>query len=286
MANKVVTNEPAAEDKTAEDADRQASETAEPTEAVESTKVESESPEKAVKTPEEAEGESPETDKEKMTPEQAKAFQTQRQEIKRLREEMAKKEKAESAFKALRPSSGQAGILEVPKVESFMDAEGRIDMVGYQDSVQKYQQTQAIRAQAEQRQLKQEMEENFLKMKDSRLDPDNKGEFDEVFEGRVADRWSRMALESLYQGKPEPSLQEAYNAVVKEGVSPREKEQISKETLEQVSEKEQAASTAEAPSTAPRAKGVKMVADFEELRYKTKLGDNDALAARIQKAEE
>jgi hypothetical protein len=286
VADKAVTKKPAAEDKTAEDTDRQVSETAEPTEAVESTEAESEAPGKAVKTPEEAEGESPETAEEKMTPEQARAFQAQRLEIKRLKEEMAKKEKAGSAFEALKPKAGQVGIDQPPKVESFMDAEGRIDIAGYQDATQKYQQTQALRSQAEQRRLKQEVEENFLKMKDPRLDPDNRKEYDEAFEGRVADRWSRMALEALYQGKPEPSVKAAYDSVVQEGVSPKEKEQISKEALERVSEKEQAASTAEAPSTTPRAQGAKMVANFDELRYKTKLGDNDALAARIQKAEE
>jgi len=287
VANKVVTKEPAAEDKTVEDANRQASETAEPTEAVESTKAEAEAPEKEVKTPAEAEGESPKTDlKEKMSPKAAEAFQAQRLEIKRLKQEIANREKASSALEALRPKTSRQGMPALPKLESFMNAEGAIDMARYQDAIQKYQQMQAIRSQVSQQELKQEMEENFLKMKDPRLDPDNKKEYDKAFEGRVADRWSRMALEALYQGKPEPSLRSAYQSVVKEGVSSKEKEKISKEALERVSEKEQAASTAEAPSATPRAKGAKLVADFDELRHKTKLGDTDAIAARIRKSEE
>src|SRR4030042_3597915 len=136
-----------------------------------------------------------------------------------------------------------------------------------------------------QRQLKQEVEESFLKMRDTRLDP-NSDQYDGAFERRVADRWSRLALESLYQGKPEPTLKRAYDEIANEGISPKEREQISREALEKVSEKEQASSMSEGPSTTPRARESKLVSGFEELRQKTKEGDAEALMARIRGAEE
>ena len=276
----------AAEEATVEDAERQASEAEEePIESAETTEVEAETPEKDVKTPAEAEGELSEADLVgKMTSEQAKAFQAQRLEIKKLKEEKAKKERAGGAFDALKSPTRQV-MPEMPKIETFMDAEGRVDVVGYQGAIQRYQETQTYRVQAGQRELRQEMEESVMKMKDPRLDPDSSG-YDQNFEARVADRWSRLALEALNKGQQEPTISQAYGEVVEEGVSPKDKEQISKEALEKVSEKEQAASTAEVPSSTPRARETKMVSGFEELRQRTKEGDNEALMARIRAAEE
>lgn len=274
-------NDPA-EEETVEEADRPVSETVSPEETVETPESEAEAPEKAVKTPAEEEAE-PKTEPEEEDP---RAFQARRhaEEIKRLREELAQAKKRESAIEALSPRAPRQVLSQMPKVEQFADAEGRIDVVAYDNAIRQWTEGQAVQVREGQREQAFHMEKEFLKMKDPRLDDANKEAFDEKLEARVADRYSRLALESLYTGRAEPTLKQAYNEVLKEyGPTPKEKEKISQEALEKVSEKEQAASTSESPSTAPRAKGARMVSGFEELRKKTKEGDDEALAARLAK---
>ena len=280
------TNMPA-EEITVEDAPRQASEADKPIETAETTEPEIVTPEKAEQTPIEGEEKQPEAELGvKMTPEQQKAFQRQRQEIKHLRDELATKERAKSAFEALKPPTVGPSMVRMPRAEDFMDVEGRIDIAGYQGAVQQYNESQSFRAQARDNELRYEMEQNFLKMKHPNLDPTS-DQFDPDLEARVGDRYGRILLEAITQGKPEPSLLDVVNEVLKStGVTPKEKERISQEVLDKVSEKEQAASIAQAPSTAPRARGTRMVSDFEELRQRTKEGDNEALAARIRAAEQ
>jgi len=288
VAKQAEENEPAAEEETVEDADRQASEGAEePIKAPETTEPETETPEKEVKTPVEGEGELSEADLEaKMSPKQREAFQNQRREIKRLKREKEAQERGKSALDALQPPAFGSIRPQAPRVEQFMDVDGQIDLVGYQNAAQKYNESQAYRAQAGQSQIKFEMEQNILKMRHPEIDPSS-DQFDSDLEARVADRYGRKLLESLTKGQSEPSLVEIAGEVLKsKGVTPKEKEKISQEALEKVAEKEQAASTAEAPSGAVRAQGAKMVSGFDELRQRTKLGDDDALAARISAAEE
>ncbi len=269
-------------EETVEEATRQAPETEEPIESVETTESEPETPEKAVKTPEEEEGEKPEVVPEEKDP---RAFQARRQaeEIRRLKEELARNKTRESAFDALTPRVPQT-VRQSPRAEQFMDTEGRIDILAFDEANRRWQETQAAIMQEGQREQSFKMEREFLKMKDPRLDEKNLETFDPKLEQRVADRYGRLAMEALYHGKPEPSLKQVYHDVLSEyGPTPKEKEKISQETLEKVSEKEQAASTSESPSTAPRAKGMKSSSSFEDLRQKTKQGNDEALAERLSK---
>lgn len=275
-----------AEQETAEGATRQAPEADKPTDDAETTESKVETPEKEVKTPTEEEGRVSEADPaEDMSDIQRKAFQKQRQEIKALQQKVSEKKRVDDAFKAFKPPipQGQMGVPQMPKAEDFMNQEGQIDMVGYQDAVQKHQQTQTFRIQENQRQAKFEMDQNLMKIKNPDLDPAS-DKYDPELEARIADRYGRQLLESMVSGQPEPSLEQIVSEVRKgSSVTQKEREKISKETLGKVSDKEQVASTAVTPSSG-RAREVKMVSGFDELRDKTRHGDVDALAARIKAA--
>jgi len=279
MADKAVEKQPAAEEITAEETDRQVSEPEAPIETGETTEPEVESPEKAVKTPTEEEGEIP-AETEKMSAEQREAFIKQRLEIKKLREQLAEKERAKSALDALKPPTPGRVPSQMPKAQDFLDAEGRIDLVNYQNAVQSWNETQVYRNQSAQSQIKFEMEEKILKMEQPSLNPESE-DFDPDLEKRVADRYGRMCLESLTKGLPEPSLSKVAKEVLKEtSVSPKEKERISKETLEQVATKEQAASTSTGVVSG-RAREAGSNADLDELRRRSKEGDDKAIADRL-----
>jgi len=267
---------PAAE-KTVKDETRQASEADSPTEAAKTTQPVAEAPEKEVKTPVE-EGERADL---KDKPKDAKAFQEQRQEIKRLKEELAKKERSRAAFETLRPQT-QRVPLQMPKVEQFMDADGKIRISEYENARDQYQQTQTYRAESSRSQDKFEMEQSLTKIQNPEIDPESE-KYDKELEARVADRYGRLLLESITHGKPEPSLL-SVTAEIKKQYKPKESK-VSQEAQKNASVKDQAASVSTAPSSG-RARGYESESDLETLRHQSRMGGEkgmDALASRISK---
>lgn len=267
---------PAAEE-TVADETRKPSEADSPTEAAETTQPVAEAPEKEVKTPVE-EGERSDL---KDKPRDARAFQEQRQEIKRLKQELAKKERAKNAFEALRPQIQQRSPLEMPRVEQFMDTEGRIDVVKYENARDQHQQTQMYRSESARSQDKFEMEQTLTRIKHPEIDPDSES-YSKDLEVRVADRYGRLLLESMGTGKPEPSLLKVTEDVKRQFGSTKKE---TSQKAENASIKDQAASVSTAPSSG-RARGYEAKSDLETLREETKAGGEkglDALAERMSK---
>jgi len=258
------------EETTIEGTDRQVPEAEKPIESAETIETETVTPEKAVETPVEETTEISETEKQKQ------ALIQQRLEIKRLKEELAKKGASSSINELRPPTVGQ--IPKMPRPEEFLDTEGRIDMVRFNHASQRWSESQAYQVKASNDDTKFQVMETLVKSKDPRLDEKSE-KFDPVFEKRVADRYARLLLESYTKGTPEPSLMDVHGEVNKEFQSK------AKESPEKVAAKEQAASISTSPSS-NRAKALAGSEDLDDLRMKTRKGDIDALVTRLQAIKE
>ena len=282
--DKAVTEESA--EQTAEEGVRQPSEAEAPTAPEKPSKTETEPAEKPVKTPEEDEDEVPADVLEAMTEKQREAFQRQRQEIKALRQEAAKRKAGKSALDALSPKPFGQGMPNKPNAREYLNEDGTFDVVGYENAINQYQSQQNARLTAQTSNIRYETDRKLLSVRDQRFDPHSEG-YDEALEKRVADRYGRLLMETLYQGKPEPSLLDVAAEVVREsGPTDKERQAISKETLERVSQKGQAASSAEAPNSSKRSQASLRDSEIETLSAQSKRGNLNALTELISAVEE
>ena len=279
MADEAVKKQPTVEENTIEEVDRQTSESEQPIGTDETITTEVESPEKAVITPTEEESDN-QAESEKMPQEQREAFIKQRLEIKELKKRLSEKESI-SALETLKPPTAGRVISQMPKAEQFLDVEGRIDLPAYQNAMGAWSESKSYREQTERDQIKFEMEQKFLKLKEPRLDPESM-DFDQDLEKRVADRYGRKLLESFTKGLPEPSLAQTAKEILGETmVSPKEKQRISKEVQDAIANKAQAASTSTGVVSGRARQGI-VSEELEELRQQTKEGDLDAMVKRMR----
>lgn len=198
-----------------------------------------------------------------MTEEQRKAFQEQRLEIKKLKEEKEKRAKGENAFNAFRPQS-QSGV---PDINSFVDTEtGNVDWAGYNRAV--INQATAVAQQT----VNEQLDENNARQK-----------FPEVFadpdlEEAVAGQW----FANKFKGKDVSisDLAERFSRKLSKATTKAEKEGA-KKALTELTPKEQASLTVQSQSDGAKTQAT--VEEEETLKYQTRYGNDDALAKLMGK---
>ncbi len=208
--------------------------------------------------------------------EQRRAFQEQRLEIKRLREEAAKREKSESAFNAFRVQTPPIGQPVELRIENFTNpVTGETDYAAYNQAVNQVIQRQATQSASfiAQQTTNEMLDENNARLK-------HPTEFkDKNFEQRVADRW----VAAKFRGE-NPSISDiADDEANLYGKAISKAEKVGEEkALTDLSEKEKAGLSASGQTSTP-ARQESSREDFEQLQAKTRRGDFDAVAARISK---
>ena len=214
-----------------------------------------------------------------MTGEQSRAFQEQRLEIKRLKEELEGKRKKESAFDSLRPSftpqqisSGQERV----DINNFIDpTTGEFQAHAYNEEVNRaILQQSAVAAQKAQIASQQAIDERLAREKFPQLDPSSP-EFDQEFENRVASQY----FYEYYKGN-DPSIVNIASRESKMTVKQAKalEKQTAEATRQQLSKKEQAGLSAEGTSQ-PNATTSQRLKD---LQVRSRHGDHWAVAERLK----
>ena len=191
-----------------------------------------------------------------MTEEQRKAFQEQRLEIKRLKEEVEARGKSESTFDQFRPRP--TGAVDINTFTNPVT--GEVDWPRYNQAVNT--QTQATASQTAQEVYDEQRARD--KYPEVFADPD--------LEEALAGQW----LASKLQGKTVSiaSLAERFSKKLAGATSKAEKEGA-KKALTELTPKEQAALSAQGQSSSGKDQALE---DEEDLRLRTRKGDDDALA--------
>ena len=207
--------------------------------------------------------------------EQRRAFQEQRQEIKRLKSEMQNRAKGESAFKAFKPQTPPVGQVNAVNIQDFQDPiTGETNWQAYNQQVNSAlnQVRQSATYEAQQA-VKEELDEQNARSKHPELfnDPE--------VEQEIADRWIAAKLRG-----ENPTITDIADRVSKRfGKTISKAEKIGAEKiLNEVSEKEQASLTVSGQTSQP-AQQAASAEQLEEMSMKTRLGDDDSLAARMSK---
>ena len=212
------------------------------------------------------------TGSENWAAEQRRAFQEQRQEIKRLKEQVEAKDD-KNAFEVFRPQT--APVSQPVKVEAYTDPlTGETNWNAYQAAQANREQQLINQARFEAQQTTQELlDENQARL-------GHPEEFkDKNFEQRVADRWIAAKLRGENPSISKIADDEA--RLYSKAVSKAEKIGAEKAFTE-ISEKEKAGLSVSGQTSEP----ARQVASQEEtanLSYKTRRGDDDAIASRISK---
>jgi len=208
--------------------------------------------------------------------ERRRAFQEQRQEIKRLREEVAARGPRESAFNAFRAQTPPVGQTVAPRIENYTNpVTGETDYAAYNQAVNQVitQQASQNAAYIAQQTTKELLDENNARQKHPELFADQETEQE------IADRW----LAAKMRGE-NPSISEIADRVAKRfkrAISSAEKVGAEK-ILTEVSEKEKAGLSASSQTAQP-ARQQASQEDLERLQTQTRRGDDDAIAARISR---
>lgn len=192
-----------------------------------------------------------------MSEEQRKAFQEQRLEIKKLREEKDARARGESAFNAFRPKPQQGTV----DINNYVDQNtGQVNWGGYNQAV--VNQAQSVAAQTVQEQI----DENNARQKYPEVfaDPD--------LEEAVAGQW----LASKFGGK-EVSITDIASRFSKKlaKANTQAEKEGAKKALTELTPKEQASLSVQTQSG-----GAKTQANVEEeetLKYQTRFGNDEAL---------
>lgn len=209
-----------------------------------------------------------------MTEEQRRAFQEQRLEIKRLKEEKEALPRGESAFNVFRANTPPVSN-EPVQIQNFMDPiTGETNWQSYNQAQQQREQSIVQQAKSEARSEVQELmdeEKARAKFPDQMNDP--------VTEKQIAARW----LYEKWQGNNVSVTQIAgeFARNFKQAVSKAEKVGAER-VLNEVSEKEKAGLTASSQSSQGAARASSME-DQAQLTAATRSGSDDAITARISK---
>lgn len=209
-----------------------------------------------------------------MSEEQRRAFQEQRQEIKRLKEERETQSSGESAFDTFRaqtPPSLSGPVL----VENFRDQfTGETNWSAYNLAQQS----------REQQIIQQAKSEALAEVNDMRDEDRARAKYpelmnDPVTEKQIASRW----LYEKVQGKPVSisDIASEFARNFKQAVSKAEKVGAER-VLNEVSEKEKAGLTASSQSSQGAVRATAQ-AEAEQLSAGTRKGDSGSITARISK---
>lgn len=219
---------------------------------------------------------------ENWTEEQRRAFQEKRlenkalkEEVERLRQEGGERAHKESAFSAFRAQAPVAGQPEI-RIENFTNpVTGETDFAAYNRAVNEVitQRATQSASQIAQQTTQELLDENNARQKYPELfnDPETEQE--------IADRWFAAKMRG-----EDPSIADIAGRVAKrygKAISKAEKVGVEK-ALNEVSEKEQAGLSASGQTSEP-ARQQTSSEEFERLRTRTRVGDYDAVAARVSK---
>lgn len=209
-----------------------------------------------------------------MTEEQRRAFQEQRQEIKRLREEREAKPKEESAFNAFRA--------QTPPVQSGpVRVQDYIDPISGETNWQEYNLAQQNREQQIIQQARSEARSETNEILDEEKARAKYPELmsDPTTEKQIASRWF---YEKAQGNKVSiTDIAEEFARNFKQAVSKAEKVGAER-ILNEVSEKEKAGLTASSQSSQGAVRSTSQE-ETERLSDATRKGNYDAVAARISK---
>lgn len=195
-----------------------------------------------------------------MDEEQRKAFQDMRLKIKKLEDEKKARLKGENAFDVFRPKP-QANV----DINSYVDpVSGNVDWNAYNQAVITNAQAAASRT------VQEQLDEQNARSKYP--------EAFEKFERAIAGEW----LSAQLKGKPVSvtELAESYSQMLQADTVKVEKQaekRGAEQALTQLTPKEQASLQAQGTTSQP-ARQAQSAEDVENLRIKTRYGDNDALA--------
>jgi len=204
--------------------------------------------------------------------EQRRAFQEQRLEIKRLKEEKGARSKGESAFNAFRQQTPPGQIRPV-NIQDFTDPiTGETNLAEYNQAVNDtLEQTRQMASYQANTTAQELIDENNARTKH----PDVMNNKD--LEQEVADRW----LAAKMRGENPLVSDIAARVAKRESKTVSKAEKIGAEKiLNEVSEKEQAGLNAEGQTSAP-GKRASSQEELESLRVKTRHSDDDAITARV-----
>jgi hypothetical protein len=209
-----------------------------------------------------------------MNEEQRRAFQEQRLEIKRLREERETKPREESAFNAFRAQTPPAQSAPV-RIEQYADPiTGETNWQAYNAALQQREQNISQQARFEARSEVQEVldeERARTKFPDLMSNP--------VTEKQIASRWLYEKIQGRNVSITDIAGEFARN--FRHAVSKAEKVGAER-ILNEVSEKEKAGLTAASRSSQGAVRGASQE-DTERLSASTRRGNADAVTARISK---
>jgi len=209
-----------------------------------------------------------------MTEEQRRAFQEQRLENKRLKEELGSKPKEESAFNAFRAQTPPIPSGPV-QLQNFVDPiTGETDWQSYNAAQQSREQQILAQARFE---AKSEVQETLDEQSARTKYPELMN--DPVTEKQIASRWLYEKVQGNNVSITDIAGEFARN--FKQAVSKAEKIGAER-VLNEVSEKEKAGLTAESQSSQGQVR-VTSQEDVERLSVGTRRGDADAVTARISR---
>ena len=207
--------------------------------------------------------------------EQRRAFQSMRQEIKGLKSEIQNRKSGESAFSAFKQQTPPVGQINAVNIQDFQDPiTGETNWQAYnqQVNVALNQVRQSATYEAKEA-VKEEMDEQNARTRHPELFADPE------VEQEIADRW----IAAKMRGE-NPSITDIADRVSKrfsKTISKAEKIGAEK-ILNEVSEKEQASLTVSGQTSQP-AKQAASAEQLAEMSTRTRLGDDDAIAARMSK---
>ena len=212
------------------------------------------------------------------TEEQRKAFQRMRHEIDSLKEEAKARQKSQAAFDVLKPRPRPVSAQGID-INQYVDADtGTVDMGAYNTAVnQLIQQAHVDSAQAAAT-VEERLDEQNARRSVPQLDLDSK-EYDAEFEKDVAARY----LFEKFNGNNVTMTQIAKELGKKYSkATTKASEDGAKEALERLSAREQAALAANSQSGG-QARSQQSAGDTEELRSRTRFGDERAMTERMSR---
>jgi hypothetical protein len=207
--------------------------------------------------------------------EQRRAFQEQRQEIKRLKSEIQNRAKGESAFNAFRQQTPPVSQVNAVNIQDFQDPiTGETNWQAYnQQQNNVLNQIRQSATYEAQQAVREQLDEQNARTKHPELFDDPE------VEQEIADRW----IAAKIRGE-NPSVTDIADRVSKRfGKTISKAEKIGAEKiLNEVSEKEQASLTVSSQTSQPSRQAV-TAEQLKEMSVRTRLGDDDAIAARMSK---
>jgi hypothetical protein len=204
---------------------------------------------------------------------QRRAFQEQRQEIKRLKSEIQNRTRGESAFSAFKQQTPPVGQVNAVNIQDFQDpVTGETNWQAYNQQINvNLNQIRQSAAHEAQQAVREELDEQNARNRHPELFSDPE------VEQEIADRWFAAKMRG-----ENPTISDIADRVSKrfsKTISKAEKIGAEK-ILNEVSEKETAGLTVSAQSAQP-ARQTASAEKMRELSEKTRMGDNEALAARM-----